>query len=31
MGYWNNKNNVEEYIKIAEGYDGKELIEILKK
>ena len=31
MEYWNNKKNVEEYVKIAEGYDGRELIEILKK
>ena len=31
MEYWNNKKNVEEYIKMAEGYDGNELIEILKK
>ena len=31
MEYWNNKKNVEEYVKMAEGNDGKELIEILKK
>ena len=31
MNYWNSKKNVEEYIKIAEGYDGKDLIEKLKK
>lgn len=31
MEYWNNKKNVEEYIKMSEGYDGRELIEILKK
>ena len=31
MEYWNDKKNVEEYIKMSEGYDGRELIEILKK
>lgn len=31
MEYWNNEKNVEEYIKMSEGYDGRELIEILKK
>lgn len=32
MEYWNNKKNVEGYIKMIEGYDdGRELIEILKK
>lgn len=31
MGYFDNKKNIEEYIKMAEGYDGRELIEILKK
>jgi len=30
MEYWNNKRNVEEYIKISDGYDGRDLIEILK-
>ena len=31
MGYFDNKKNIDEYIKMAEGYDGRELIEILKK
>jgi SAM-dependent methyltransferase len=31
MNYWNNKKNVEVYIKMAKGYDGRDLIEILKK
>ena len=31
MEYWNDKKNVEEYIKMSEGYDGRELIDILKK
>ena len=31
MNYWNSKKNVEEYIKIAEGYDSEDLIEKLKK
>ena len=31
MGYFDEKKSVDEYIKMAEGYDGKELIEILKK
>ena len=31
MGYWNNKKNIEEYIKMSEGYDGRKLIKILKK
>ena len=31
MEYWNNKKNVEEYIKMSEGYDGRKLIKILKK
>jgi len=30
MGYFDEKKGVEEYIKMAEGYDGKELIEKLK-
>lgn len=30
MGYWNDEKNVMEYIKISEGYEEKELIEILK-
>lgn len=30
MDYWNDKKNIETYLKMAEGYDGKELIEILK-
>ncbi|MDA3941245.1 MAG: class I SAM-dependent methyltransferase [Spirochaetia bacterium] len=31
MGYFDEEKNVEEYIRIAEGYDGRELIEVLKK
>ena len=31
MGYFDEEKNVDEYLKIAEGYDGKELINILKK
>ena len=31
MNYWNDKKNVDEYIKMTEGYTGKELIEKLKK
>ncbi len=31
MGWYDSKKNVNEYIKIAEGYDGKALIDILKK
>lgn len=30
MGYFDSEENVEEYIKMAEGYDGAELIEILR-
>lgn len=31
MGYYNDKKNVEQYIEMAEGYDGKLLIEALEK
>ncbi len=31
MSYFEDGRNVEEYAKMAEGYDGRELIEILKK
>jgi len=31
VGYFDEKKSVDEYIKMAEGYDGRELIEILKK
>ncbi len=31
MGWYDSKKNVKEYIKMAEGYDGKVLIVILKK
>ena len=31
MEYWNDKKNIEEYIILSEGYDGRELVEILKK
>jgi len=30
VGYWDDEKNVREYIKMSEGYEGKELIEILK-
>lgn len=30
MGYFDDEKNVEEYIRMAEGYDGRELIERLK-
>ena len=30
MGFFDNENNVQEYLKIADGYDGTELIKILK-
>jgi SAM-dependent methyltransferase len=30
MGFFDDEKNVREYLKIAEGYDGKELIQILK-
>ena len=29
MGYWDNSDKVAEYIKMAEGFDGRELIEVL--
>ncbi|MGI9566052.1 MAG: hypothetical protein ACR2LL_03425 [Nitrosopumilus sp.] len=29
MGFFNTEKGVNEYIKIAEGYDGEELIRIL--
>jgi cyclopropane fatty-acyl-phospholipid synthase-like methyltransferase len=31
MNYYDDKKNAEEYIKMAEGYDGRELIEVLKR
>ena len=31
MGYYDEKKNVEEYVKMAEGYDGQELIQILRR
>lgn len=31
MAYYDEKKNVEEYVKMAEGYDGQELIEILRR
>lgn len=31
MKYFKNKKNVDEYIKMADGYDGKDIIEKLKK
>lgn len=30
MGFFDNKENVQEYIKMADGYDGSDLISILK-
>jgi SAM-dependent methyltransferase len=30
VGYFDDEKNVEDYIRMAEGYDGRELIEILK-
>ena len=31
MGYYDNRNSVQEYIAMAEGYDGSMLIDVLKK
>ena len=31
MGYYDDLKNVEEYIGMAEGIDGRELIEVLKR
>ena len=31
MAYYDEKKNVESYVKMAEGYDGRELVEILQK
>jgi cyclopropane fatty-acyl-phospholipid synthase-like methyltransferase len=31
MGYFDERKNVDAYIQMAEGYDGRELITILKK
>lgn len=31
MGFYDTKKGVEEYVEMAKGYDGKELIEVLKK
>jgi trans-aconitate methyltransferase len=31
MGFFDNQKNVDEYLKLAEGYDGRDLIDILKK
>ena len=30
MNYYNDKKNVEEYIRMAEGYDGRAFVELLK-
>ncbi|MCG8603708.1 class I SAM-dependent methyltransferase [bacterium] len=30
MGFFDERKNVDEYIKMAEGYDGRELISVLK-
>ena len=29
MGYYDDPKNVEEYVKMAESYDGQELIDVL--
>ncbi len=29
MGYFDDEKNAEEYVKMAEGYDGRKLIEVL--
>jgi SAM-dependent methyltransferase len=31
MGYFDSKKNVQQYMKMAKGYDGRELIEVLKR
>ena len=31
MGYFNDRKNVEDYIRMAEGYDGRKLLVVLKK
>ena len=31
MSYFNNEKNVEEYVRMAEGYDGRELVAVLRK
>ena len=31
MDYFDNEKNVEDYVKMAEGYDGRELIDVLRK
>lgn len=31
MGYFDDAKNIEEYVKMAEGYDGRALIDVLKK
>jgi len=31
MGYFDDEKNIQEYIKMSEGYDGRELIDTLKK
>ncbi len=31
MGYFDDPKNVDEYVKMAKGYDGREIIQILKK
>lgn len=30
MGFWDDRENVDQYIEMAAGYDGRELVEILK-
>ena len=30
MSYYNDKKNVEEYIRMAEGYDGRAFVDLLK-
>ena len=31
MGFFDNNDNVQEYIKMTEGYDGSDLIRVLRK
>lgn len=31
MGYYDNPKNVDEYVDMAEGYDGQELVDVLRK
>ena len=31
MGFYDDEENVEAYVQMAEGYDGRELVDVLKK